>query len=428
MNQLKSMLTCSTCSHIFKDPIELPCTHSICREHLIEDSVRKSNKIRCAECNEEYKVKDNEFKSSHLVKRLLDNKCYLSEEEKSLKQKIEESIRNVHEMCDELEMNKISLDSDSHNLFQEIRRQIDLHREKLIEKIDNIYMGMINRTKAVESSFMKSLNDLTFVKSFKQPQLVEGDLEELETTFRNPNLLLETLNEMQLKQEQILENIKLKVNEINKQKSNLDTFYSFKPNVSFVEESFGSLYLNDLINSQILTDEQSSKLIKLCEFSLDDKFCLLYRGSRDGFGAKDFHRKCDGHKNTLTIIKAKASSNIFGGFTSASWDCSNQIKHDPNAFVFSLTSKNNRPCKMVTTNANKSIACRAEYGPIFGGHNNYIDDIFIANNGNLYESSRSDLGFTYKHPHYNSNSKEAKIFLAGSNPFQLEEIEVYQKQ
>ena len=180
MNQLKSMLTCSTCSRIFKDPIELPCTHSSCREHLVEDSVRKSNKIKCAECNQEFKVKDNEFKSCHLVKRLLDNKCYLSEEEKSLKHKIQESIRNVHEMCDDLELNKISLDSDCHNHFQEIRRQIDLHREKLVEKIEKIYMEMINRTKECEASNMKSLNrnQQTFIKSFKQPQSVEKDLEE----------------------------------------------------------------------------------------------------------------------------------------------------------------------------------------------------------------------------------------------------------
>ena len=107
MNQLKSRLTCSYCSRIFKYPIELPCTHSICREHLIEDNVRKTNNIKCAECNEEYKVKENEFKSCHLVKQLLDDKCYLNEEEKSLKQKIEESIRNVHEMCDQFEINKI---------------------------------------------------------------------------------------------------------------------------------------------------------------------------------------------------------------------------------------------------------------------------------------------------------------------------------
>jgi hypothetical protein len=41
---------------------------------------------------------------------------------------------------------------------------------------------------------------------------------------------------------------------------------------------------------------------------------LLWRGSRDGFKAKEFHRPCDGHANTLTVI-LDTEGNIFGGFT-----------------------------------------------------------------------------------------------------------------
>ena len=100
--------------------------------------------------------------------------------------------RSSKKWKNQFEMNKISLDSDCHNHFQEIQRQIDLHREKLIEKIDIIYMEMIDGTKECERSFMKSLNEnqQTFVKSFKQPLSVEEDLEGLENTFRNPNLVL----------------------------------------------------------------------------------------------------------------------------------------------------------------------------------------------------------------------------------------------
>ena len=29
---------------------------------------------------------------------------------------------------------------------------------------------------------------------------------------------------------------------------------------------------------------------------------LQYRGSRDGFSAQDFHRKCDGKPNVIAII------------------------------------------------------------------------------------------------------------------------------
>ncbi len=44
------------------------------------------------------------------------------------------------------------------------------------------------------------------------------------------------------RQEKTLEGIKLKMDEVNQRKSNLNAFISFKSNVSFVEESFGLLY------------------------------------------------------------------------------------------------------------------------------------------------------------------------------------------
>ncbi len=43
-------------------------------------------------------------------------------------------------------------------------------------------------------------------------------------------------------------------------------------------------------------------------------------------------------------------------------------------------------------------------------------------------NSFSDLGSDYRHPQYTKGTKEAKTFLAGSNKFQLAEIEVYEKR
>jgi hypothetical protein len=62
-----------------------------------------------------------------------------------------------------------------------------------------------------------------------------------------------------------------------------------------------------------------------------------------------------------------------------------------------------------------------EYGPTFG------EDICIANNPKTTMNSYSDLGSDYKHPQYAFETIEAQLFLAGSYEFQLDEIEVYQK-
>jgi len=51
-------------------------------------------------------------------------------------------------------------------------------------------------------------------------------------------------------------------------------------------------------NSTILTQSQSFSLQQLINFASSTKINLIYQASRDGFGLKDFHSKCDGVLNT----------------------------------------------------------------------------------------------------------------------------------
>ena len=80
-------LTCSFCSKIFQDPIELPCSHSLCKQHLAETNVLKQKRIKCIECKQDFQVKDNDFKLNNFLKKLLDEHDYLSDEEFSLKKR-----------------------------------------------------------------------------------------------------------------------------------------------------------------------------------------------------------------------------------------------------------------------------------------------------------------------------------------------------
>jgi hypothetical protein len=116
---------------------------------------------------------------------------------------------------------------------------------------------------------------------------------------------MESIRERQRQQQEAIADLKLKLDEQSQVKDILIRMNEFKPNL-FSQYLFGQLYLNeysiDPFKSQILFGNQPSDLIKLCEFSPKHKWTLLYRGTRDGFGAGDFHSRCDGHSNTLTII------------------------------------------------------------------------------------------------------------------------------
>jgi hypothetical protein len=424
---LKVDLTCSYCSKILKDLVELPCQDLICKEHLKEKEVIQKNKIKCRECKKEFQIKSNEFKSIKVIQKQIDNQIYLSDEEIALKQKIEESIKVFYEIYEEFASSRTKLDLVCHNHFQEVRREIDLHREKLKEKIDCIYMEMIEKIKEDEALYLRSLNEKldNSLKSFEIKSLHE-DLREIEEKFRDPNLLFESIEETQIKKQTALKTLQSYQNECTKEESYLKSSYKFKPFVRFNQKLFGQLHSISgeyRFKSEILTCQQPFELIKLCEFTQMDKFKLLYRASKDGFGSKDFHSKCDGKANTLTILKANGF--IFGGFTTATWDSSGKYKTDPNAFLFSLTNKDNKPCKMKIDSSQHeyAILCKNEYGPIFG-----FNDVCILNNSNIIKNSFSYLGHTYKHTQYAARTNEAKSFLAETFEFQLDEIEVYQKE
>jgi len=191
----------------------------------------------------------------------------------------------------------------------------------------------------------------------------------------------------------------------------------YKINTSILGEAF---LFKGKIDSVILSDKnQASDLMHLCGFPVNQKLSLIYRASQDGFEACSFHEKCNYKPNTLVIIKS-ANGNIFGGYTEQSWNYINNCNVDPNAFIFSLINKDNKPIKMKCIKPSQAIYCSTDYGPNFG-----LNDIEISNESNIGTNSVSNLGDSYKHPDYEYESNEAQSFLAGSCKLQVSEIEVF---
>lgn len=97
----------------------------------------------------------------------------------------------------------------------------------------------------------------------------------------------------------------------------------------------------------------------------------MCRASRDGFSAEDFHDKGTGRKNTLTVILT-TNGNVFGGFTEKHWIGNKDgiNVYDPNAFIFSLINKDNKPFKTkISSNfAHSAVHIRNDCGPSFGGN------------------------------------------------------------
>ena len=185
---------------------------------------------------------------------------------------------------------------------------------------------------------------------------------------------------------------------------------------------------------------------ELCQFSNGQNWRLLYRATRDGFSAKDFHQKCDHFKNTLVVIKS-TEGNVFGGFTSCPWNSISSISNsvggttygyvsDASAFIFSLVNKSNKPFKTVY-GIGQGVYCDKARGPSFGycepilsNKLNIKDytahyDLRISTDSSINQTSYSNFGYGFKNPDYLEGTKEAKAILAGSYNFQNVEIEVF---
>ncbi len=89
-----------------------------------------------------------------------------------------------------------------------------------------------------------------------------------------------------------------------------------------------------------------NKLVELCGFPKDQSWQLKYKASIDGFKASDFHTKCDGIANTLTVIKSE-NGNVFGGYTEKEWHSKGEYVTDPSALIFSLVNKDEKPFKVM---------------------------------------------------------------------------------
>lgn len=131
----------------------------------------------------------------------------------------------------------------------------------------------------------------------------------------------------------------------------------------------------DFYASKVLNSSQAKALRSLLPRGADTNYQLLYRASRDGKDSSSFHRQCDNRGPTVTIIKDN-HGNIFGGYTSVSWDQSGDYYHDPSAFLFTLQNTHGiTPTKYVKNATTHAIYCASNYGPTFGGgHDIYIDN------------------------------------------------------
>jgi hypothetical protein len=155
------------------------------------------------------------------------------------------------------------------------------------------------------------------------------------------------------------------------------------------------------------------------------RFSLLWPGSRDGFEVNNFHGRCDGRANTLTVI-LDADGNIFGGFMPLPWkssrtDASKNDGRNWKSFVFTLQNPHNitaRTFEVRTDENHLAIDYTWKYGvgPVIG------NDIIVMERCSTNTNSRTSLGWTY----LNETNVDGAGVFTGKRGFNVAEIEDFE--
>ncbi|TNV80860.1 hypothetical protein FGO68_gene9550 [Halteria grandinella] len=273
--------------------------------------------------------------------------------------------------------------------IQQLKRQFEKAQSEQISYQTQKYQEIYLEIEAMKSQISQTMSS----EILKLNQNLIEQNQKLQQTIHKSS----QLNEKQEEHQAIITDICSKFQE---SKLRIDFLSSWQP-------WSGSLIINA---SQIKTIEGYFKEVGKPSFSVS----LLYRATRDGFGAKDFHRTCDNKGPTLTIIKT-ASDQIIGGYTSDEWDNSGGYKPSYDGWLFTIAYPH--PFRRIEGDDN-GIGCNEDVGAWFG-----FGDFAIEDNSNSNTESSvhdKDSGKSYEYGGVHLLNGEGETF------FTTKEIEVYE--
>ena len=297
--------------------------------------------------------------------------------------------------------NKIS------TLKSELSKMMEVKNSNIDNKIKNLD-NKINNCLIENKSCLESLYSLeTKIKTIDNKiRLIDNKFENISDSSKNNIYLTPNSNNLYNgNSDQKNSTSNLSINKLSLYKSvNLDT---------------------NILNKEDLTEEffLFSKIKETFPYNMTIMYKLIYRASKHGDTAKDFHQKCDYIGPNLIIVKTTKNF-IFGGVTSKSWKhlLKDIIKDDPEngteikdekAFGFSINLKkiylNGKPNEV-------AIFCNNNFGPVFNNIYFKIFDECLKNGGICGKINESN--FIGMEKDYEFNGEEEQ--------FEVEDIEIYQ--
>ena len=236
---IKEKLTCKYCNQIFKHPITLACCGDcLCKDHIKDLlSIDDTNAFSCPLCNE--KTTNQNFKISKIVQAMLDIEAHrfnLNPKYEIILNNFKAEIRNLEAILNEPE-------NFIYEEINELKRKVDLDREKAKIEIDKLADDLIEQLETFEKQFKREYKSKVDMKQFIS--LAETSKQQL-AEYEKFLSLLSTNSEERDKQskqsETTINNLQSKIKEL---KRNLlsNKLITYKPMETKIQDLYGKLII-----------------------------------------------------------------------------------------------------------------------------------------------------------------------------------------
>ena len=272
------------CKLILEVPITLPCGNTLCEQHVKQFD----ENFKCFFCAEYHEMPKIGFSPNRTINKMIDG-FYQSNE---LRKKIKETFDKLNLLIKEYDL--IETDVYVYDYFSEIRNQVDLHREQLIEQIHIKSDEIIRNLKEKEDKCRLNLQNIKKMNSFE----LNMNVLSLKQNYRMLNLNKKQLNDLLMKMNQNTRDIQLKTFKL---KNDLLMNESFRFKKYETNEIFGTLSIE--LNNYNIISQDYGKLLN----TYDEHSSLVTSIQVDEQTNKMISASCD---KTIKIWNIKTSECI----------------------------------------------------------------------------------------------------------------------